>query len=89
MIIFDILVAAVFLGFTFIGYKRGFFLSIMRIVVVVAALLIAIWASKPLSEWTYDTFIDASIKDSISMELCQKNSIKQLKAFLKSFKTRW
>lgn len=69
MAILDIIILAVIALFVFIGYKKGFFLMVMQLVALIAALLIALWASKPLATWTYDTFFDASVKETISTKV--------------------
>lgn len=63
--ILDIAVILIFALAIFIGYKRGFMKTILRLVGVVLALVIASSVSKPAAGWIYDQFLASSIQEQI------------------------
>lgn len=63
--ILDIAVILIFALAIFIGYKRGFMKTILRLVGVVLALVIASSVSKPAAGWIYDQFLASSIQKQI------------------------
>lgn len=67
--VYDIIVVALFALLVFLGYKRGFFLMIMRFVALAAALIVAAWLATPISNWAYDTFLDETVKSSVSAQI--------------------
>lgn len=67
--ILDGVVIIIFLLAVFLGYRRGFFKSIIQLVGCIAAALIASGLSTPLASGVYDQFISGSIEKSIEAQI--------------------
>lgn len=67
--ILDGAVIIIFLLAVFIGYRRGFFKSIIQLAGCIAAVLIASSLSMPLASGLYDQFFSDSVQQQISKEI--------------------
>ncbi len=52
--------------FVFLGYRRGFIKSVIRLLGFVAALVAAVLISVPLSQWIYDGFFHTQVETYIT-----------------------
>ena len=67
--ILDGIAAVLILGLGLIGAWRGFFKTVMKIVAVIAALVIASQFATPLSEMSYDILFAGDIKRELQIEM--------------------
>lgn len=67
--ILDGLVIIIFLLAIFLGYRRGFFKSIIQLVGCVAAALIASGLSLPMASGLYDQFFSDSVERVFPLRL--------------------
>jgi uncharacterized membrane protein required for colicin V production len=72
--ILDGLVIIIFLLAIWMGYRRGFFKSIVQLVGCVAAALIASGLSVPVASGLYDQFISSSIQQQIESKISKTGS---------------
>ena len=63
--ILDIVVVAVFVLSVIIGFKKGFIQSVVSLVSLLAALLVAFWMSSVVANGVYTTFVEPPIKEAL------------------------
>lgn len=63
--ILDIAVILLFILAIFIGYKRGFIKTILRLVGCILAIVLAFLLSRPIAEGVYDKFLAPIVKEQI------------------------
>lgn len=56
--IFDIIIIAIIVGFTFVGAKKGFAKVVLEMAAVIIALFVAVTFSEPLAKQVYVSFVE-------------------------------
>lgn len=67
--ILDIVLVGVFIALVALAAKKGFTLSVLEVVAIIAALFCASYISEPVSQGAYDTFLKGNIVKAINAQV--------------------
>lgn len=70
-IILDVILVAVFAAFVFTAAKKGFILSLLELVAVIAALFLSLQASPVVAQAAYAGFVEQSMINSVSEKITE------------------
>ncbi len=71
-LVLDIILAGLFVVLVATAAKKGFTLTVLEVVAIVAALFCASYLSKPIAESSYDMFLKSRIIETIDSEVDDK-----------------
>ncbi|MCH5170414.1 MAG: CvpA family protein [Oscillospiraceae bacterium] len=71
-LILDIILAGIFIVLVIAAAKKGFVLTVLEVVAIVAALFCASYISEPVSQGAYDTFLKDNIVENIDSAINEK-----------------
>ncbi len=71
-LILDLILAGIFVVLVVTAAKKGFLLTILEVVAIVAALFCASCFSKPVAQGSYDMFLKSNIEKKINSEISEK-----------------
>ncbi len=71
MIIFDIIAIALVAVVALLGRKRGFYKTVMRLVAIAAAIVIAALLATPVSDFIYETCVKDGVQSLVSSKLAE------------------
>lgn len=71
MIVFDIIAIALVAVFALLGRKRGFYKTVMRLVAIAAAIVIAAILATPVSDFIYESCVKDGVRDLVSSKLSE------------------
>lgn len=77
-LILDIILAGIFIVLVIAAAKKGFVLTVLEVVAIIAALFCASYISEPVSQTTYDTFLKENIVENIDSAISEKTESKDL-----------
>ncbi len=67
--IFDVAVAAIFLGYIFMGIRKGFISVLLSLLALVLAFCVALFTSGSIAEAIYDNMISDAITEEVSTKI--------------------
>ena len=70
-LILDIVLAGIFIVLVVSAAKKGFVLTILEVVAIIAALFCASYFSKPIAQGSYDMFLKGNIEKKINSEISE------------------
>lgn len=70
-LILDIVLAGIFVVLVVAAAKKGFVLTILEVVAIIAALFCASYFSKPIAQGSYDMFLKGNIEKKINSEISE------------------
>ncbi len=82
--VLDLGVILVFALLVFIGYKRGMFKALSRLLCIGLVLILAVTLSGPLAEWAFDSFVSDGITESVADDLQEDDSDESIRAGITS-----
>lgn len=68
-LIFDFIILGIIILVAFVSAKRGFVRTVVEVIGCVLALVISMYASKPIASFCYDKFFASSVETSVSNAL--------------------
>ncbi|MCH5188984.1 MAG: CvpA family protein [Oscillospiraceae bacterium] len=71
-LILDIILAGIFIVLVIAAAKKGFVLTVLEVVAIIAALFCASYISEPVSQTAYDTFLKENIVENIDSAISEK-----------------
>lgn len=71
-LVLDIILAGIFVILVATAAKKGFTLTVLEVVAIVAALFCASYVSKPIAQTSYDMFLKNNIVKAINSEVDEK-----------------
>lgn len=71
-LVLDIILAGIFIVLVVGAAKKGFILTVLEVVAIIAALFCASYISEPIAQTSYDTFIKHSVVKTINSEISEK-----------------
>lgn len=75
-LILDLILAGIFVVLVVAAAKKGFVLTILEVVAIIAALFCASYISKPVAQSSYDMFLKHNIEKKINSEISE-NTVPQ------------
>lgn len=72
-LVLDIILAGLFVVLVVTAAKKGFTLTVLEVVAIIAALFCASYVSKPIAQNSYDMFLKNNIVKAIDSEVDEKN----------------
>ncbi|MBQ7302711.1 MAG: CvpA family protein [Clostridia bacterium] len=82
--ILDLGVILVLVLMMFIGYKRGMFKALSRLLGIGLVLLLAVTLSGPLAEWAFDSFVAEDVTESVAADLSDDDSEEDVRSGISS-----
>ncbi len=73
-VVVDIILSALLILFVFLGARNGFVRSVLGMVAVALAAVLAVWLSEPIAKIVYDSLLKASVETAIAAQLPDINS---------------
>lgn len=71
-LVLDIILAGIFVVLVATAAKKGFLLTVLEVVAIIAALFCASYISKPIAQSSYDVFLKNNIIKAINSEVDEK-----------------
>lgn len=71
--VLDIVLVAIFVVLIVTAAKKGFVLTVLEVVAIIAAIFLASMASQPIAKGAYDMFIKNSVIKTINSEIIENN----------------
>lgn len=71
-LVLDIILAGIFIVLVVGAAKKGFILTVLEVVAIIAALFCASYISEPIAQTSYDMFIKNSVVKTINSEISEK-----------------
>lgn len=73
-LVLDIILAGIFIVLIATAAKKGFVLTVLEVVAIIAALFCASYISEPISQSTYDMFLKNNIVKTVNAEIDDKTA---------------
>lgn len=73
-LVLDIILAGIFIVLIATAAKKGFVLTVLEVVAIIAALFFASYISEPISQSTYDMFLKNNIVKTVNAEIDDKTA---------------
>lgn len=71
-LVLDIILAGIFIVLVVSAAKKGFVLTVLEVVAIIAALFCASYISEPIAQTSYDMFIKSSVVKTVNAEISEK-----------------
>lgn len=71
-LVLDIVLAGIFIVLVASAAKKGFVLTVLEVVAIIAALFCASYISEPIAQTSYDMFLKGNIVKTIDSEIAEK-----------------
>lgn len=71
-LVLDIILAGIFIVLVVSAAKKGFVLTVLEVVAIIAALFCASYISEPIAQTSYDMFIKSSVVKTVNAEVSEK-----------------
>lgn len=71
-LVLDIILAGIFIVLVVGAAKKGFVLTVLEVVAIIAALFCASYISEPIAQTSYDMFIKGSVVKTVNAEISEK-----------------
>lgn len=73
-LVLDIILAGIFIVLVITAAKKGFVLTVLEVVAIIAALFCASYISEPIAQGSYDMFLKGNIIKAVNSEIDEKTT---------------